>query len=51
MTPIFVPGGLSPMKARAAAFDAAARVGKTSVDDIEPDVSMQMKTLPSRAGR
>ncbi len=50
MIPILVPGGLSVMKARAAALAACARVGTTSVDAIEPEVSMQMKTFPSRAG-
>jgi hypothetical protein len=50
MIPIFVPAGLSAMNARAAAFAACARVGKTSVEAIEPEVSMQMKTEPSRTG-
>ena len=31
-------------------FEASARVGKTSVAAMDPDVSIQMKTLPSCAG-
>ena len=50
MMPIFVPAGDAAMNVRAAALAAAARVGTMSVDAIDPDVSMQMKTLPSRAG-
>ena len=50
MMPILVPAGLSSMNARAALFAACARVGKTSAEAIDPEVSMHMKTEPSRTG-
>ncbi len=50
MIPTFVPAGVASMKARAAASAACARVGSTSVADIEPDVSSKMKTWPAFEG-
>ena len=48
--PMRVPSGTLSMNVRAAAFAASERDGSTSRARIEPDVSMQMTTVPSLAG-
>ncbi len=48
--PTRVPGGTASMNARAAARAASQRVGAMSRARIEPEVSMQIITMPSRVG-
>ena len=45
-----VPSGTPLMNVSAASRDASERVGDTSVDDIEPDVSMHSTTAASCTG-